>query len=182
MRAGLSLSSVSVVDTCSQAEALVTWVIHPAVASCGACGWWHPSEPCPPCTVLVLVVLWHLFLQNFTVFEFSPLSSLSRTLSSRMLSYSFQRAATGRCSHAFLCHYLGSGLKISHRIILGASPLSSLTSIHILGSFDITDSLNCSVMQAMYFFHLHDNISGNLSECEYLFYIRLQMSNIKCLF
>lgn len=116
--AGLSLSSISVVDTCSQGDALVTWVTHPTIASCEAGGWWHPAEPCPPRTALVLVVLWHLFLHNFMVFEFSPLSSLSRTLSSKMLSYSFQRAAIGRCNHAFLCHYLGSWWKISHRIIL----------------------------------------------------------------
>lgn len=146
--------------------------------SCEACGCWQPSEPRLPCAALVLVVLWYLFLLNFMKLEFNPLSSLSRTLSRKVLSYPFQRPAVRRCHLAFLYHYLGSRCKYCIGWCCATSPLSSLTPFRILGSFNVTNSLNCSIAQAICFFLSHTNILGDLSKC----LLKLQMSKIKCLF
>lgn len=87
-----------------------TWVTHYTVASCEACGWWCLSKPCFPYTVLILVIPWYLFLQNFMVLEVSPLSSLLRTLHPKCLF--LPTSSYGRCNIAFLYHYLGSWLKL----------------------------------------------------------------------
>lgn len=131
-----------------------------------------------PCAVLVLAALWHLFLLNFMMLEFNPLFNLSRTLSSKMLPYSFQLPAIRRYNLAFLYHCPSSWFKILQGLSCGTSPLFSLISVCTLESFNITNSLHCSITQAIYSCLLHDNILGYLSKC----LLKLKMSNVKCLF